>query len=192
MKITPSSDSGDLVHHQHNCGSGFKDEDIIAVLKRKDEYIIAALVPVVGEPDGESKIPFELVIETTTNLRHDLETYMIRDLPEWLEHGRSETFVLASTLSGTGLTMEFLDRILKPLLNAFGLKDGQYKVSKTQEASYIRDWAESSLLAKANEGTRQTVIMLTGDGGVVETLNGILASGERSRYAQNTHLIEPL
>lgn len=87
-------------------------------------------------------------------------------------------------MSGTGLAQSFFDEILRPVLEAIGLSEPQFEVIQTKSVESIIGFAKSSLLRGANEGRSQTVVLLSGDGGVVDIINGLLEKGKRSRYQQ--------
>jgi hypothetical protein len=53
---------------------------------------------------------------------------------------------------------------------------------RTSSAESVVEFARSTLLVAANQGRKQTVLMLSGDGGMVDTINGLLESGHQSRY----------
>jgi diacylglycerol kinase family enzyme len=53
---------------------------------------------------------------------------------------------------------------------------------KTKSAETLRNFAKNTILAGANAGKSQTVLMLSGDGGIVDTINGLLEGKNRSRY----------
>ena len=90
--------------------------------------------------------------------------------------------VLISTLSGTGQALVIFDYVLSPLLDAVGLDWSRCTVTNTTGPDSVMDFARSTLLPNANMGVKQTVIMLSGDGGMVDVLNGLLGGVERSRY----------
>jgi hypothetical protein len=171
----------ELVHLSYRNGvlawgsSKLRDEDIITVTKAEGNlgHTIFNLVP-------DAK-PFELRTTNATLLPEAfLDRYLLKDLPAYLltEH----IHVLISTLSGTGLSPAFFDEVLHPLLRAIGLADSRYRVIRTNSAESVKKFAKSTLLAAANRGEKQTVLMLSGDGGMVDTINGLLEGEGRSRH----------
>jgi diacylglycerol kinase family enzyme len=159
--------------------SKLRDEDIITVTNAEGSvgHTIFSL-----DPDPGDK-PFELRTTNTTLLPQAfLDRYLFEALPSHLQPG-NDIHVLISTLSGTGLSPAFFDEILHPLLRAIGLADSRYSVTRTNSAESVKEFARSSLLVAANRGQKQTVLMLSGDGGMVDTINGLLESRKRSRYA---------
>ncbi|TVY88623.1 Sphingosine kinase, partial [Lachnellula willkommii] len=158
--------------------STLKDEDIITVTKDVgNEYTIFSLAP--ADPDGKGRL-YELRTTFATLLPQAfLDKHLFRTLPQHLLPPNT-LHVLISTLSGTGLAPEFFDEVLHPLLKAVGLADPSYIVLRTKSTESVKEFAKSSLLAGANAGSKQTVLMLSGDGGMVDTINGLLEEGSRS------------
>jgi len=168
-------------------GGVLRDEDIIAVTKVEGNNIghtiwSLAQVEVPSESNPKPR-PFELRTTSATNLPENfLEKFLLKSLPSYLD-AESDVYVLISTLSGTGLAPAFFDEILQPLLSSIGLKESRYHVVRTSSAESVSEFARSVLLVGANNNKKQTVVMLSGDGGIVDTINGILGSGDRSKFA---------
>ncbi len=154
------------------------------------EYTIFSLEPENTQDSGHTEggteanavtpqIPFKL---RTTNAmilpQTFLDKFLFHDLPSYL---KVPTYVLISTLSGTGLAAAFFDKVLHPLFRALGLEDSKYTIVKTKSADSVKDLTRFNLFDVANEGKEQTVILLSGDGGIVDTINA-LEEKERSRY----------
>lgn len=88
--------------------------------------------------------------------------------------------VVVSVLSGTCLAESFYQNNLKPLLNAIGLHESaDYDVHRTTSAKTISELTHHVFLERANEGKQQRIILLSGDGGIVDVTNG-LSGGSRS------------
>jgi hypothetical protein len=178
----PSYNDGVLVWD----GGLLKDEDVITVTKNNEANAVAGYTIFSLEtPDASqpaSPTPFKL--RTTSALRLPkpfADKHLFQGLLAHLDHKENVLYVLISTLSGTGLGPQFFDEILEPLLGGIGLKESDYSVVRTKSAESVKEFAQSQLLVQANEGKKQTVLMLSGDGGMVDTINGLLESGDRSR-----------
>jgi len=155
--------------------SKLRDEDIITVTNVGGGlgHTIFSMVP-------DAK-PFELRTTNATLLPEAfLDRYLLKHLPAYLQ--TEHIHILISTLSGTGLSPAFFDEVLHPLLRAVGLADLRYSVIRTNSAESVKEFARSTLLVAANRGEKQTALMLSGDGGMVDTINGLLENGDRSRY----------
>ncbi|RDW77777.1 hypothetical protein BP6252_05830 [Coleophoma cylindrospora] len=157
-----------------------KDEEIaIVTAKAAGGYQVLYIPPPETSVD---KQPFELRSISLTHLPGPfLDAHLFKALPTWLDPADGKNIhVLVSTLSGTGLAPAFYDAVLLPLLTAVGLSSSSYTTIKTESADSVKDFAKSTLLAGANAGKQQTVLMLSGDGGMVDTINGLLEDEQRS------------
>ncbi|ATZ46034.1 hypothetical protein BCIN_01g07110 [Botrytis cinerea B05.10] len=165
-------------------GGKIQGEDVICVTENEGPngslgYTIFSLLPTEG---GIKKLPFELKTTSATNLPQEcLESYLVRSLPTYLRSAETQIYVLISTLSGTGLAPDFYDAVLYQILGSVGLPEGSYTLIRTDNADSVKDFASSTLLGGANKGKKQSILMLSGDGGMVDTINGLLESGEKSR-----------
>jgi hypothetical protein len=157
--------------------SSLNDEDIITVTRTGSiDHTIFSLAP----PDDEK--PFELRTTNATTLPQAfLDKHLFQALPSCLQPD-NDIHILISTLSGTGLSPAFFDEVLHPLLRAIGLADSIYSIVRTSSAESVVEFARATLLVTASKGRKQTLLMLSGDGGMVDTINGLLESGQRSRY----------
>ena len=95
-----------------------------------------------------------------------------------------ELSVFISVKSGTCQAEEFYYRILKDLLLSLGISSDQYKVHFTESERWIADFASQILCKKANEGVAQSVLLLSGDGGVVDIINGMFTLPQTSHYVK--------
>lgn len=157
-----------------------KVEDVVLVTQVSGGgYLILALKE--GQPD--EKEAFQLSSFQTGSLPQAwLDRFLLKDLPDSLKDQESSSLdVLVSTRSGTGLSEKFYNGVLHPLLSTLGLKaQGQtgpgtktYNVTHTKDANTVKQftqqrWGPSAPTAAKNE----TVILLSGDGGIVDLLNG--------------------
>lgn len=145
---------------------------------------------VTAEP-AEEKIEkrTSLCILPVTNLPEDvLERFAARSqwfLPSLMNDNEGESrpniHVIISGKSGGELAKTVYDSLLKPYLDAFGLKDGtDYQAYETTSTESITELAKDVLLPRAQAGISQSVILLSGDGGIVDLVNGLLHDGPPS------------
>ncbi|KAI9050622.1 hypothetical protein LZ554_005781 [Drepanopeziza brunnea f. sp. 'monogermtubi'] len=179
-----------------------KSEDVVTIiptLGRAAEYTIFSIEPspppseALSESAGEEKqYPFKL---RTTNAMilpgAFLSAFLFSGWPAYMTDAQ-DVYVLISTLSGTGLAVPFWEEILHPLLRSLGFEDGRYSVVKTRNAESVRELTKVNLMVAANEGRKQTVVMLSGDGGMVDTINALGASERSSKYVKPTVVQLPL
>lgn len=106
-----------------------------------------------------------------------------------LSQSRSEPsahvlYVIISTLSGTGEAQQYFDSVVKPVLTACGIHESAYSVHTTYSDKSISNFASAVLLLRANEGIPQTVMLLSGDGGIVDVVNTVLSSQRSDQYTK--------
>ncbi|KAK0743934.1 ATP-NAD kinase-like domain-containing protein [Schizothecium vesticola] len=125
--------------------------------------------------------PFTLSVLSASHLPDDLSDLLIADTTP--AHLRSHVDVIVSTRSGTGQAPCFYEGVLRPLLEGLGLdaaaetegfapSDGyrsrnRYRLVTTTSPRSVTEYAVG-----LGDGER-TVILLSGDGGVVDLLNGL-------------------
>ncbi|KAK4189752.1 ATP-NAD kinase-like domain-containing protein [Podospora australis] len=84
-----------------------------------------------------------------------------------------EVHVVISTGSGLQLGLSFWKSVLKPLLEALGLHEdnGDYRRMVTQDQNSVSNFARAELATES--ATPATVVLISGDGGVADLLNGL-------------------
>ncbi|CAK7227228.1 hypothetical protein SBRCBS47491_006498 [Sporothrix bragantina] len=109
----------------------------------------------------------------------------------------SSLHVIVSTRSGLGQAQVFYDDVLKPLLGVFGLAavtgageavpKGQksYNLLVTSSSRSIAEFAQTLGKTSAKStGAPTTIVLLSGDGGVVDLLNGVAEQDEEADMRQ--------
>lgn len=172
-------------------GAPGQAEQVVCVLKSPGvpgQYDVISL-----EEETKDQVPsFRLSSQSTSDVpKLLLDDFLVEDIPEYLRSsdGR-KVHVLVSTGSGTRLALDFYQSALKPLLDKLGLSPTQtdtettatepgghstYHVYVTQGPQSITRFARDlSLSIKGLGGSaiQHTVILLSGDGGTIELLNG--------------------
>jgi len=129
-------------------------------------------------------------------LRHD--ELMLTNQSFWQAHRSAAPepralHVVISSLSGGGHATECFGRLVKPFLSELGLQAvTDYHVHETQSSTSIIDFTKTALLPQADLGTKQTVLLLTGDGGVVDIINVLAAANHASSYIPPTVALVPM
>jgi diacylglycerol kinase family enzyme len=186
-----SNDTADIVYGDGqlswSAGSDvIKDEDTVTVTKSEKgaiAYTIWSILPVNLSGSDPQQLPLKLRATSATTLPQAfLDKHLLRALPSHLDPAQNHVYVLISTLSGTGLAPGFFNSVVHPLLDSIGLKDAHYNVIRTSSPESVSDFARSILLVQAEQGKKQTVLILSGDGGIVDSINVLLEGGDRSRY----------
>lgn len=161
-----------------------RDEDVVAITKAEGEssgYIVHSLVEPDGEARAQGKPPFILSSTHKPSLNEQVLTRHSRPLPAQLDSGESHIYVLVSVKSGLGQAELFFETVVEPVVSAVGLKETDYSVIWTQNANTVREFARSILQPNAERGRKQTVLLLSGDGGIVDIVNALLEKGGKSR-----------
>ncbi|KAK7516590.1 ATP-NAD kinase-like domain-containing protein [Phyllosticta citriasiana] len=90
------------------------------------------------------------------------------------EGGIGRIHIIISVLSGMGLAEDFYKSSLKPLLDSLELREDQhFDVHRTTSAKTISELTNDIFLPRANQGVSQRIILLSGDGGIVDIINGL-------------------
>jgi hypothetical protein len=116
------------------------------------------------------------------------KSYFLSRLPPHLCLPPEDIHIVVSTKSGAEQAVNVFDDVLKPVFNTIGLDGTSYQVLRTESGDTIRDFAGGRLRHRADEGVAQTVVLLSGDGAVVDIVNGLMnVSYTRSRYVTAIH-----
>lgn len=179
----PSEAQGDS-----EAADSIKTEEIILIAEVSGgDNLILALTQ--GEQGAAE--PFRLSSFIAPSLRQELvDRFPLEQIPDYLSAGTSSSLdVIISSKSGTGQSQRFYDAVLQPLLGALGLRDGGaspghdspnsgkvYQVTVTKDADSVKEfsrkrWGHNGSPVKP-PGPNGTVILLSGDGGIVDLLNG--------------------
>ncbi|KAI0379769.1 TRM-domain-containing protein [Hypomontagnella monticulosa] len=148
----------------------------------QNQYDVLSLNEVTGEEGPSFKL---FRIQLADLPQSFLDDFPNKELPEYLQSGPSRHIhVVVSTGSGTGRALDFYNSVLRPLLESLGFhalespsgsadlsQPNTYNLVITQNADSIRDFARG-LGRAGNDAVQHTVVLLSGDGGVIEMLNG--------------------
>ncbi|KAL1864203.1 hypothetical protein Daus18300_007800 [Diaporthe australafricana] len=165
-----------------------KTEEIVLIAEvLGGSYLILALSQ--GE-EGAAE-PFQLSSFVARSVRQEyLDQFLLKNIPDYLSTGtKSSLEIVISVQSGTGQSQKFFYAVLQPLLEVLGFR-GQgaaaednssnggkaYQVTVTKDANSVKDfsrerWGRDGGSAKQARSS-ETVILLSGDGGIVDLLNG--------------------
>lgn len=161
-----------------------------------------AIIAVIPDKQGPARSSILLAIEEVTKVNDEgdfskeprLKSLKASGLPEevrsilWVEtlpsylqegtgtDGSSNIHVIISSLSGSRGAKQFYTDVLEPLLT--NLSAGGAQVHETQSTETITEFTSSVILPRAKEGISQTLILLSGDGGVVDVIKSLYADPE--------------
>ncbi|KNG80069.1 hypothetical protein ANOM_011684 [Aspergillus nomiae NRRL 13137] len=97
--------------------------------------------------------------------------YLCTELPHHLCSHETEIHIIVSTASGTGAAKNLYKNILQPFLLQLAICD--YNVHETRSSQTITELCNSRFLPCAQAGIQQTIILLSGDGGIVDVVDAI-------------------
>ena len=92
--------------------------------------------------------------------------------------------MVVSVGSGLSKAQEFYDNVLNPLLHCIRLDESSFQLHVTESENSIFDITRAVLLPLANEGYSQTIILLSGDGGVFDIINVLHESVRTKSYVK--------
>lgn len=99
----------------------------------------------------------------------------------------ANTHVIVSTASGTGKASEVWETVVKPQLER-----KRYELHYTTSEHTISELTRDVFLPKANAGLIQYIVLLSGDGGVLDVVNTLLSSDRSVNYRRPFIAIIPL
>ena len=177
-------------------------ENIIAVIPKVsgpgDEYSLLYAKPKSSQNDDSNQFPYSFRFQTTTNLPQLLiENFKPAERCPWfLKSSSSSTehtaHVIISTGSGTGLASVIWTHLVKLLLNFNGLTEGEhYTTHSTTSETSVAELTQNLILPQANKGIAQSILLLSGDGGIVDIVNALLSAETTESYKKPTITLLP-
>ncbi|KAI5286741.1 hypothetical protein KEM54_006544 [Ascosphaera aggregata] len=121
--------------------------------------------------------------DSNSQIRFNITSIEVNDLPQCFlqkfhcvrpkhlrqgEANPTEVHVVVSTAAGTRRASSFFHHGIEPLLGL--LEVNHYETHRTESSSSIIEFAERILFPRALSGVSQTVILLSGDGGLVDLI----------------------
>lgn len=157
-----------------------EDRKISGVVPEDHNGIIIVHCPPSSDPNEEPSMKF--IYSTSTLPDKFVSSHRDEKLPA-LELPAEDIHVIISTKSGIGRAESVFENVVEPVLKLIQESaTPRYNVVKTMSHETVRTLASQKLRKKADEGVSQTIILLSGDGGIVDLVNGLLDSGPPSRY----------
>ena len=186
---------GNLTWDGAPANSNINTNHVLFVLKKSgDADGKKSVVVCLKEPSAEGGESHALVLLECDAIPDELHDKQLKQLPDHLREGRDrQVDFIVSTHSGTGFALDFWQQVLQPLWKLVQDELGEHSASaavvpdgETQEHVLITQSAESvSQFARGLSPTSnssphpalkpRTVILLSGDGGVSDLLNGLQA-----------------
>lgn len=145
----------------------------------KTGYIIAILVEDSESPEER----FRLLLLSADTIPDELRQHRISGLPSYLRpvKGKHVVDIIVSTKSGVGLSLQFWQSVLQPLWSVIEEHSSEaadresLNVLITQDAQSVREFArklDSEGKSTSESAQSRTIVLLSGDGGIVDLING--------------------
>lgn len=175
--VEPASSSSSSSH-----GRSAHDDTSSPLLSDLDLAKMEEIVCIAPRPEGtgydvfslqEEDRAFRLTCRSSAAVpRALLDGLLVSRVPDYLradDAAGRQVHLVVSTRSGTGHASDFYDAVLGPLLRRLGLapETAGYSLTVTQDARSIQTFARG--LAPDRD---HTIVLMSGDGGIVELLNG--------------------
>ncbi|KAL3470003.1 ATP-NAD kinase-like domain-containing protein [Aspergillus californicus] len=166
-------------------------ENIVCILPGNAEHAYSPtllfLREVVGSSEDSMKLERIYIRNTPPAL---LPSELLAETPSHLWHSSErciDLHVIISTASGTGKAKSIFGQILQPLLLYIGIK--QYQVHETQSTQTIIDLCHTLFISQAEAGVHQTIILLSGDGGLCDLIDSFYNTPNAIHAVPNIALI---
>ncbi|KAK5117979.1 hypothetical protein LTR62_004023 [Meristemomyces frigidus] len=201
--IKQSEDGNELTwqEHKHDSSHSIAKKDMIAVLpihaQVPDDYTIlyVATNPAAKDDPKASPVIFQHIIATTLPPSF-IAAYQPPGNACWQLRQDAGSLpnlhVIVSLGSGTGQAESVWNSLFKPMLQHVCPKADKYTVHFTDSESSVTALTKNVLLPAANEGKAQAVILLSGDGGLVDIIDGLLSAKRLSQYRKLNVALLPL
>ncbi|KAM3421021.1 hypothetical protein BST61_g1445 [Cercospora zeina] len=106
---------------------------------------------------------------------------------------RGNLHVIVSTGSGTGRAADVWRQLVQPAVEQLGLTEGaDYVLHRTTSAHSVSDLTRDVFLPNANLGVAQAILLMSGDGGVVDIVNTLLQGQRGPKYKKPNISLLPL
>ena len=120
---------------------------------------------------------------------HLLKDYSVPSAPSHISvskglNGEVNFHVIVSVRSGTCEAEQYYNNVVHPVFDALGLSERDYKTHHTTTTQSIIEFTENVVSPRANAGIAQTILLLSGDGGVVDIVNVLLQSNQSSSFVK--------
>jgi len=123
-----------------------------------------------------------------------VERHSLDDPKSALTQEHRVTHIVLSTGSGHQLAEKFYEDVLSPILREVYGSDqfDEIQTHITQSATTVLELAQNLFFKKANEGRLLRIILASGDGGIVDLVNGLLARRASPSYKAPQVVLLPL
>ncbi|KAL9597058.1 MAG: hypothetical protein Q9219_005387 [cf. Caloplaca sp. 3 TL-2023] len=164
------------------------DADVIGII----DYPPQKILQVTAQPflDGKPGTRYAVIPQMAFNLPSAYtDRLLLREIPEHLrippfQDNARDLHVVISVGSGLGEAQQFYDKALIGALRAWFISSKDWHTHVTESERSVTELVEQIILPRANDGVKQTIVLLSGDGGVVDVVNALLLSPRGSNYVK--------
>ena len=175
-------------------------QNIIAIVPTSstEEHTVLYTAENACVKDGAQQSPFVFRLLTAAGLPKQLvDAHEASELSPWrTRHSGSENatvHVVVSTGSGMGAATAVWTQLVRPLLDCSGFKESvDYSLHFTASEKSITELTQNVLVPKAYDGKAQSILLLSGDGGIVDIVNGLLTRAPTGKYEKPCISLLPL
>lgn len=171
-------------------------EDIVTVIEDTPRGTYRIVVVLNSDSDSSSSS------SSSSKPRVKIESLQVTNLPESFVNAHSgprlpphflipryhddtpNLHIVISVKSGIGEARQFYDDVLKNVLDSLDCNSASYKLHTTESDRSITDLSQTVFLPRANEGVAQTILLLSGDGGIVDVVNVLLSFARSESYVK--------
>jgi diacylglycerol kinase family enzyme len=171
---------------------------LVREVKSSTESSSHYLLFLLKEDQDNKEHPLRLSILKAKEIPPELRSITLAELPPHLKHDSAnehgvtnQVDVIVSVKSGVGQALRVWQNVLQPLWKSFtdDSEKTQYRLIHTESPETIRDYARH-LWTSDERSKARTVVLLSGDGGVVDLLNG--SDGDETPQIPPTIALLPL
>lgn len=192
-------DDGTLILRREGREDHIHDKEVVGVIydpRAREEnavqsqLILRVVTSQLSPEVAKSRFSFELLPVTGLPLNY-LNAHHLPRAPIHLyvppnPDGSRNLHVIISVRSGVGEAQQYYDDVLSKALAVIDLNSETYDVHVTKSENSITEIAENVILPRANDGIAQTILLLSGDGGIVDTVNALFLSIRSDSYVKPT------
>ena len=172
-------------------GSKIDLENILAIFPRakgRNQHTILHVVESSSSKSADKQVAIRPQETHVTGLPTDfIRRFCPFQSSPWLKSSDAvdsnvRRHVVISGGSGTGLAPAMWEHLVRPVLGFGDLTEQDYAIHATTSISSITELVKSDILPAANQGIAQHILLLSGDGGVVDIVNTLLSTPPSGKY----------
>lgn len=156
-------------------------KDLVAVVPGPDDSL-STVIYVEHDPQDDTALPKAIITKGTAQ-----PTIPLQDTSD------EETHIIISTASGTTKAQLFHDQVLTPILESlFPKGHPNFLTHVTDSPSSIKNLTSDIFLPTAQAGIPLRILLLSGDGGIVDLINGLSSHPKSPSYLPPKLVLLPL